>query len=926
MTDKTAERSAKPVGPGRNNPDMGGIDPKELGRLYEESFVGIEEGAIIKGKIVKVTEGEVYVDIGYKSEGVVPISEFSDPTEIKAGDEIDVLLESTEDPDGMVVLSKTKAEKQKRWDETILQSREGNIVEGRIMRIVKGGVIVDIGMDAFLPASQIDIRHVSNVEDYIGKFLEFKIIKINTERKNIVLSRRELLEEERAHNREKLLAEIEVGQIREGVVKNITDFGAFIDLYGMDGLLHITDMTWGRISHPSEVLSVGDKVEVMVLDFDREKQRIALGLKQKTPNPWENIESKYPVGSIVKGKIVNIVPYGAFFEIEEGVEGLIHISEMSWTKRINHPSEILSVGDEVEAMVLNIRKDEAKISLGIKQTEFNPWSVVEEKYPVGSRIRGKVRNITSYGAFVELEEGIDGLIHISDMSWTRKINHPSEVLKKGDVTESLVLAVDQEAKKITLGLKQLQENPWDTIDEFVQAGSIVEAEVTKIADFGVFATIENGIECLVHISQLSDKPFQKIEDVVKKGDKVKARVDRIDRQRRKIALSIRDYQRDLRLAEEKAAMEAVQAMSLGDESIVGMKEHIEEAVERLSSPVEAEPAAEEVQTVEAREEAERPPAAEEELAVSPARTAEPEAPEEVFAEREELGAEERSPEEPGAEAAPPEGAVAEKEVPAEEAAWEEPPAEAIAPEPSAAKESEAERPAPEEPSAEATPPEPAAEPSPERVPEEVAETPVEAERGEVEKAAEPEAEGERRKAEEPSVEGEEMPEIEAGTFELAAPPEFPTEEREFGEDRPTPEEPAAEATRLEPAVPEEEVPAREPGAEMIAPEPARADEELGDQRRAGEEPLAEATASEAAGEEEGGVRKPMPEESATESMTPGPSAEPLPEPTPGAEAAEEAPEAEKPEAAEPAIQEDEASTAGEEKAESAPETEERPKE
>ncbi len=587
MTEQTAQQpTSKPKKSHKESPTSVAIDREELRRLYEESCADIREGAIVRGRIIKVSKDEVYVDIGYKSEGIVHVSEFTDLDEIKPGEEIDVLLESKEDADGMVVLSRIKAEKQKKWDETILRSKEGDVAEGRIVRKVRGGVIVDIGMDAFLPASQIDVRHVSNIDDYLGRLLKFKIIKINSERKNVVLSRRELLEEERARNREQLLSEIEVGQTREGIVKNITDFGAFIDLYGMDGLLHITDMTWGRINHPSEILSIGDKVEVMILDFDRDRQRIALGLKQKETNPWQDIESKYPVGSIVKGRIVNIVPYGAFIEIEKGVEGLIHISEMSWTKRINHPSEVVSVGDEVEAMVLNIKKDEAKISLGIKQTEFNPWSVVEEKYPPGTRIRGRVRNITSYGAFVELEEGIDGLIHISDMSWTRKINHPSEVLKKGEITEAMVLAVDQEAKKITLGLKQLEANPWETIDDFIQVGSVVEATVTKIADFGVFATLENGIECLVHISQLSERPFQKIEDVASKGDKVLAKVDRIDKQRRKIALSIREYQRDLRLAEEKAAMEAAKAISLGGAPILGMKEHIEQAMEQLSPVTE----------------------------------------------------------------------------------------------------------------------------------------------------------------------------------------------------------------------------------------------------------------------------------------------------------------------------------------------------
>jgi small subunit ribosomal protein S1 len=613
MTEQTAQTTTtKPQPSSKSGPELAAIDREELRRLYEESCARIIEGSVVKGKIVRITTDEVYVDIGYKSEGVVPLSEFSDRAEIKPGDEIDVLLESKEDPDGMVVLSRIKAEKERRWDETILRSNEGDIVQGKIMRKVRGGVIVDIGMDAFLPASQMDVRHVGNPDDYVGRSFDFKIIKINTERKNIVLSRRELLEEERARNRERLLSEIEVGETREGIVKNITDFGAFIDLYGMDGLLHITDMTWSRINHPSEMVSIGDKIQVVILDFDREKQRIALGLKQKAANPWQDIETKHPVGSIVKGRIVNILPYGAFIEIEKGVEGLIHISEMSWTKRINHPSEILSVGDEVEAMVLSIKKDEAKISLGIKQTEFNPWSAVEEKYPPGTRVRGKVRNITSYGAFVELEPGIDGLIHISDMSWTRKINHPSEVLKKGEMTEAVVLAVDQEAKKITLGLKQLEANPWETLDQFVRVGSVVEAEVTKIADFGVFAVLEIGIECLIHVSQLSEKPFQKIDDVVKKGDRIRAKVDRIDKQRRKIALSMREYQRETRLAEERAAMEAAKAVSLGEESIIDMREHLEEAVEKIAAPREPEqppPAEEMAQPLPTEEVVEAPPAA-----------------------------------------------------------------------------------------------------------------------------------------------------------------------------------------------------------------------------------------------------------------------------------------------------------------------------
>ncbi len=834
MTDETTNLMEKPEESGREASDSDALARDELRKLYEESCAGIKEGAIVKGKIIKITNDGVYVDVGYKSEGIVPLSEFSNPALVKAGEDVDVYLETMEDAEGMIVLSRIKAEKQKRWDETILRSKEGDVVKGKITRKVRGGVIVDIGMEAFLPASQIDIRHVSNVDEYMGKVLEYKIIKINTERKNIVLSRRELLEEERSRNREKLLSEIEIGEIREGVVKNITDFGAFIDLYGMDGLLHITDMTWGRVNHPSEMVSVGQKVRVMVLDFDRERQRIALGLKQTTPNPWQDIASKYPVGSIVKGKIVNIVPYGAFFEIEKGVEGLIHISEMSWTKRINHPSEILSVGDEVEAMVLNIKKDEAKISLGIKQTEFNPWSVVEEKYPPGSRIRGRVRNITSYGAFVELEEGIDGLIHISDMSWTRKINHPTEVVKKGEITEALVLAVDQEAKKITLGLKQLQSNPWETIDQFIQVGLVVEAEVTKIADFGVFATIENGIECLIHISQLSDKPFEKIEDTVKRGDKVRAKVDRIDKQRRKIALSIKDYQRDLRLSEEKVAMEAVKAMSLGDESIGGMKEHIEQAVEQLSSPAEVEAAHDTAEAAEAGKEAEAPPAAEEQPPESQLTIGEPEQEPtlEVPTAEQEVELEKPGPEEPPAEETTPEFPVEKTYVTPEEPPSQQPPPEEIPPEPSSVEEGFGEEePAFEEPPAEESTPEAFS-----------AETAVPTD------AAEPFAETEM-----PPVAEEQPPESQLTIAEPEQEPtlEVPAAEQEVEVEKPGPEEPPAEETTPEFPVEKtyvtpEEPPSQQPPPEEIPPEPSSVKEGRGEEEPPAEESTPEAFSAETA--------------------------------------------------------------------------------
>ena len=523
------------------------LPEEELRALYSQTSAKIEEGKVITGKILSIDRDGVLVDIGYKSEGIIPMSEFGGNIEdYKIGDVVDVLLEEKENQEGMVVLSKIKAERQKRWEKTIENCKEGDVVDGKVIRKVRGGLIVDIGMDAFLPASQIDIKHINRIEDFIGQTYKFKILKINSDRKNVVVSRRELLEEERTRNKTELLENIEVGQIREGIVKNITDFGAFIDLNGLDGLLHITDMTWGRISHPSEMLQIGDKIEVMVLDFDRERQRIALGLKQKEPNPWDNIEQKYPVGSIVKGRIVNLLPYGAFIEIEKGIEGLIHISEISWTKRINDPSEVLSVGDIIEAMVLSIKKDEAKISLGIKQTEFNPWSVVEEKYPPGTKVKGKVRNVTSYGAFIEIEEGIDGLIHVSDISWTKKINHPGEVLKKGQEVEAVILAVDQEAKKITLGLKQLESNPWDRIDELFKPDDIVECTVEKLAEFGAFVTLPHGIESLIHISQLSDKQVQNVEEVVKKGEKLSAKIIKVDKENKKIVLSVREYLNDIK--------------------------------------------------------------------------------------------------------------------------------------------------------------------------------------------------------------------------------------------------------------------------------------------------------------------------------------------------------------------------------------------
>jgi small subunit ribosomal protein S1 len=452
---------------------------------------------------------------------------------------LEVFLERLEDDNGMVILSKQRAEQQRNWDQVLETCQEGGIITGTIRGRVKGGLMVDVGVDAFLPGSQIDVVPVHNPEAYFDKPLDFKILKINKDRRNIVLSRRELLEERRREQKKKLLTEIQVGQSRKGIIKNITDFGVFVDLHGMDGLLHITDMSWGRIEHPSQMVRVGDEIEVMILDVNMEKERISLGLKQRTPNPWDDIESKFPVGQRISGKVVNLVPYGAFVELAEGVEGMVHVSEISWTKRVARAADALAVGQQVQAVVLSVNKDEKKISLGIRQTEENPWDLVQDKYPIGTRIKGKVRNFTNYGAFVELQEGIDGMIHISDMSWTRKINHPSEVLKKGDVVECVVLEVDATNQRISLGHKQAQEDPWSGISSRYKVGQLVKGKVTKLTSFGAFVEIEEGIDGLVHISQISDERVQKVKDVLNPGQDVEARVIKIDAVERRIGLSIK---------------------------------------------------------------------------------------------------------------------------------------------------------------------------------------------------------------------------------------------------------------------------------------------------------------------------------------------------------------------------------------------------
>ena len=496
-------------------------------------------GEIVTGTIIEVRPKEVLVDIGYKSEGSVQASEFVDIKTVEVGDEIDVLIEKLEDKDGMVILSKEKAEFKKNWDKILTICNEGGTIAGKVKAVVKGGLLVNIGVEAFLPASQIDIIPPRNLQGYVGNTYDFKVVKINQDRQNIVLSRRELIEQERNERRAKLLAEMTPGDIRKGTVKNITDFGAFIDLNGLDGLLHITDMSWGRIGHPSEILKVGQEIDIVVLDINREKERVSLGLKQKLTNPWENIETKYPVGARVKGKVVNLVPYGAFVELEPGVEGLVHVTELSWTKRIAKPSDVLKPGQDIEAVVLGINREEQKISLGVRQLEANPWDKALEKYPPGTKVKGKIRNLTSYGAFIELEEGLDGMIHVSDISWTRKINHPSEVLKKGDEAEAVVLEIDKSNQRISVGIKQLSEDPWTNIDKYYKVGDLVTGKVTKLASFGAFVGLQHDIDGLVHISQVSEERVDKIKNVLKVGQDVTARVIKIDKGDRRIGLSIK---------------------------------------------------------------------------------------------------------------------------------------------------------------------------------------------------------------------------------------------------------------------------------------------------------------------------------------------------------------------------------------------------
>jgi small subunit ribosomal protein S1 len=518
---------------------------------------------IVEGRVLRLDDDFVLVDVGYKSEGIIPRNEWEEGEEPpKIGETIRVLVEDLEDvvgrqdDRGMIVLSKRKAEKIEKWMKVMETVHEGDVVSGQVTRKIKGGLLVDIGVNVFLPASQVDIRRPHDIGEYIGKEIKCLVLKIDEARRNIVVSRRSLIEAERAQKKSELLKQLEVGQLRKGVVKNIADFGAFVDLGGIDGLLHITDMSWGRINHPSEMVKIDDQIEVMILHIDYEKEKIALGLKQKSASPWEHVATKYPVGSTVKGTVVNVMSYGAFVKLEDGIEGLVHISEMSWTKRISHPSELVHIDQEVEVMVLDINQEKQEISLGMKQTQSNPWDKVADRYPPGALVKGRVRNLTNYGAFIEIEEGIDGLLHVSDMSWTRKIGHPSEVVEKGQEIECKVVSVDQERRRIALGLKQMDEDPWATdIPGRYQPGQLVKGKVTKITNFGVFVGLEDGLEGLLHISELADHKVENPEDVVKVGEEIEVKILRVDADERKIGLSRKrvEWGEDEEAAEEAAA-------------------------------------------------------------------------------------------------------------------------------------------------------------------------------------------------------------------------------------------------------------------------------------------------------------------------------------------------------------------------------------
>jgi small subunit ribosomal protein S1 len=524
----------------------------EIEDLYRQSLQDLEEGEVVRGQIVAVSDTEVLVDVGYKSEGTIPFEEFRRSGIVpQVGEEIEVYLEMKEDAEGLIVLSKEKADKIKVWDVITRAYEKASPVEGKIVEVVKGGLAVDVGVKAFLPGSQVDLRPVKNLASMLGQQIRARVIKLNRRRGNVVLSRRVVLEEEREEKRKHTLSVLQEGMVLPGVVKNITEYGAFIDLGGVDGLLHITDMSWGRISHPSEMLQVGDKIDVVVLHFDRETGRVSLGYKQRGPDPWESVEQRFAVGTRLRGKIVSLTNYGAFVELEKGVEGLVHVSEMSWTRRVRHPSKLVNVGDEVDVIVLEVNRAQKRISLGMKQVEADPWDTIDERYKLGQRVQGKVRNLTDFGAFVELEPGIDGLLHISDMTWARSVTHPSELLKKGQPIETVILHVDKDAKRISLGLKQIQKDPWEEAVRRYPVGSNVKGKVVRLTEFGAFVELEPGVDGLLHISQMSHRAVSRPEDVVQLGDELTLKVIRVEPGERRIGLSLRDLAADLMVVEEQ---------------------------------------------------------------------------------------------------------------------------------------------------------------------------------------------------------------------------------------------------------------------------------------------------------------------------------------------------------------------------------------
>jgi small subunit ribosomal protein S1 len=528
-------------------------EPEDFQTLYEESLKTLEEGQILRGIVVDITPDHVMVDVGYKSEGQIPMQEFlkrDKKVDVKIGDRIDVLLERKESEEGLLILSKDKADRINVWKDISRSCREGEVIEGEIVGKVKGGLSVDIGrIQAFLPGSQIDLKPIRNLDALIGQRLRFKVIKFNRKRNNIVLSRRVLLDEERKQLREETLKNLKEGDVVEGTVKNLTDYGAFIDLGGMDGLLHITDISWGRIGHPSEKLSVGDRIKVKILHFDQEKEKVSLGLKQALPDPWESLPRKYPIGSRLKGKVVNVTDYGVFVELEEGVEGLVHISELTWSKKMKHPSKIVHIGDTVEVMVLDCDPAKRRISLGMKQIEPNPWALIEEKYPVGTKVVGRVKTVTDFGIFIGFDEGVDGLVHVSEMSWTKKIKHPSELYKKGQEVEAVVLNIDRKNERFSLGIKQLTPDPWKDVARRYRKGEVVVGKVTNVTDFGAFVELEEGIEGLVHVSEISREKVEKPSDVLKVGDTLSAVVLHIDPHDRRIGLSIKGLKEKAEKAE-----------------------------------------------------------------------------------------------------------------------------------------------------------------------------------------------------------------------------------------------------------------------------------------------------------------------------------------------------------------------------------------